>query len=79
MTTTVILVGRKTVLWQYTHQHIARDGGGRFLQTGNLKSHGTMDAKRPCGCRGIKQHRDVAVSYQPFGMLPIIVYGYLVQ
>lgn len=55
------------------------DGDGWFLLVGNLDSHWTMNTKCSCSCNDIKQHRDITMPYQPFGMFLEYLQGNPVQ
>ena len=75
MTTAVIGIAWNDVFGQYSHKKIAHNSGCLFRLVGNLKAHRTMNTKCTRGSHGIKQYRDITMSYQPFGMLPELLQG----
>ena len=79
MAASVIGVSRNPVLRQRTKEHFTDNGGCRFLTAGYLERHRPVNTHHTRIGNGIKQHGDVAMTYQPFGMLLIALYRYTVQ
>ena len=69
MTDSVIRVGWNHILRHCAKENAAGNTGCRLLATCYLESHRTMYAHHTCTSNCIKQNGDVAMTYQPFGIL----------